>query len=263
MAAATDETGLALGNSVTLDNANNFGGYLDEFRFFKRALSQNDIRKNFNHPMGGTESDLAIYYPMDENMGVQNIVYDFSKSNNASNGHHATAHVPAVSSGHIPTEEQLSLMSLTDGQGNFVIRGVPFSGEGTNYTVIPTMGIHEFSPAYLSRYVSASSLVHSGVDFEDISSFPVSGSVRYAGTDYPVEGCNIYVDGQPSTKNGDFITTNAQDEFTVSVPIGDHYIEIVKSDHTFAAAGRYPADPNEAGLTHTFNQKMTGLEFYR
>ena len=261
VATATNETGLALGNSVSLDNTNNFGGYLDEFRFFKRALSQNDIKKNFNHPMGGTESDLAIYYPMDEDMGVQNIVYDFSKSNNASNGHHATAHVPAVSSGHVPTEEQLSLMSLTDGQGNFVIRGVPFSGEGTNYTIIPTMGIHEFSPAYLSRYVSASSLVHNGVDFEDVSSFPVSGFVRYAGTDYPVEGCNIYIDGAAASKNGELIKTNADGEFTVSVPIGDHYIEIVKSDHTFAAAGRYPADPNETGLTHTFNQKMTGLEF--
>ena len=156
VAAATSETGLALGNSVTLDNAHNFGGYLDEFRFFKRALAVTDIKKNFNRPMGGTESGLAIYYPMDENMGVQNIVYDFSKSNNTSNGHHATAHVPALSSDFVPTEEQLSLMGLTDGQGNYVIRGVPFSGEGTNYTVIPTMGIHEFSPAYASRYVSAS-----------------------------------------------------------------------------------------------------------
>ena len=261
VAAATNETGLALANSVTLDNTNNFGGYLDEFRFFKRALSQNDIKKNFNHPMGGTEADLAIYYPMDENMGVQNIVYDFSKSNNASNGHHATAHVPAVSSGHVPTEEQLSLMSLTDGQGNYVIRGVPFSGEGTNYTVIPTLGIHQFSPAYLSRYVSASSLVHNGVDFEDVSSFPVSGFVRYAGTDYPVEGCNINIDGVAAAKNGELIKTNADGEFTVSVPIGDHYIEIVQNGHTFAAAGRYPADPNETGLLHTFDQKMTGLEF--
>ena len=261
VAAATTETGLALGNSVTLDDANNFGGYLDEFRFFKRALTQNDIRKNFNHPMGGTESDLSIYYPMDENMGVQNIVYDFSKSNNASNGHHATAHVPAVSSGHVPTEEQLSLMSVTDGQGNYVIRGVPFSGEGTNYTVIPTMGIHQFSPAYLSRYVSASSLVHNGVDFEDISSFPVSGYVRYAGTDYPVEGCNINIDGVPAAKNGELIKTNADGEFTVSVPIGDHYIEIVQNGHVFVDAGRYPADPNETGKPHTFDQKITGLEF--
>ena len=261
VATATSETGLALGNSVTLDNANNFGGYLDEFRFFKRALTQNDIKKNFNHPMGGTETDLAIYYPMDENMGNQNFVYDFSKSNNASNGHHATAHVPALSSTYTPSEEQLSLMGMTDTQGNYVIRGVPFSGEGTNYTIIPTMGIHEFSPAYQSRYVSASSLVHNSVDFEDISSFPVSGSVRYANTDYPVEGCNIYVDGQISAKNGEPVTTNAYGEFTVSVPIGDHFIEIRKSGHTFAAAGRYPADPNNTDLMHTFDQKITGLEF--
>ena len=261
VATATSETELALGNSVTLDNAHNFGGYLDEFRFFKRALTQNDIRKNFNRPMGGTESGLAIYYPMDENMGVQNIVYDFSKSNNTSNGHHATAHVPALSSDFVPTEEQLSLMGLTDGQGNYVIRGVPFSGEGTNYTVIPTMGIHEFSPAYASRYVSASSLVHNGVDFGDVSSFPVSGSVRYAGTDHPVEGCNIYVDGQISSKNGEPITTNVDGAFTVSVPIGEHFIEVRKNGHTFTNAGRYPADPNGTGKPENFQKKLTGLEF--
>ena len=261
VAAATDETQLALGNSITLDDDNNFGGYLDEFRFFMRALTQNDIKKNYNHPMGGSETDLAIYYPMDENMGNQNFVYDFSKSNNASNGHHATAHVPALSSTYTPTEEQLSLMGMTDPQGNYVIRGVPFSGEGTNYTVVPTMGIHEFSPAYLSRYISASSLVHNGVDFEDVSSFPVSGTVRYAGTDYPVEGCNIYVDGQISSKNGEAVTTNAYGEFSISVPIGDHFIQIVNNGHTFAAAGRYPADPDDLGLLHTFDQKITGLEF--
>ena len=254
-------TKLALANSTTLDNANNFGGYLDEFRFFKRALAQTEIAKNYNHPMGGTETDLAIYYPMDENMGTQNIVYDFSKSNNKSNGHHATAEVPALSSDYVPTEEQLSLMALTDGQGNYVVRGVPFSGEGTNYTIIPTLGIHEFSPAYLSRYVSASSLVHSGVDFEDVSSFPVSGTVYYANTDYPVEDCYIYVDGQMCARNGEPITTDPNGEFTVSVPIGDHYIQIVKNGHTFTSEGRYPADPNDLGQTHTFDQKITGLEF--
>ncbi len=257
----TDQLGLSLGNTWGLSESSMFGGNLDEFRFFKRALTKTEIGKNYNHPMGGIEEGLAVYYPMDENMGVQSIVYDFSKSNNTSNGHHAKANVPAQSSEDVPSEEQLSLMSLTDAQGNYVVRGVPFSGEGTNYTVIPSYGIHKFSPTYLSRYVSASSLVHSGVDFEDVSSFPVSGKVRYAGTDYPVEGCYIYVDGQMCAKNGEPITTNAEGEFTVSVPIGDHYLEIRQNGHTFAAAGRYPDDPNGLGLTHPFEEEINGLEF--
>ena len=39
--------------------------YVDEFRFFTRALSEKDILRNYNHPLSGAESDLAIYWPMD------------------------------------------------------------------------------------------------------------------------------------------------------------------------------------------------------
>ena len=250
-----------IGHYYRTEDKTAFRGYLDEFRVFTGALTENEIRRNHNHLLTGTETGLILYYPMDENMGFHNDVFDFSKTNNRLNKRHAMSTELVQSSEVVPSDEQLSLMSYTDDQGNYVVRSVPFTGDGTNYTIVPTMGIHEFTPAFLSRYVSASSLVHSGVDFEDTSAFPVSGSVRYAGTDYPVEGCNIYIDGQYCAKNGEPITTDAEGNFTVSVPIGDHFIQIKKSGHTFAAAGRYPADPNNLDVTHTFDQKITGLEF--
>lgn len=79
----------------------------------------------------------------------------------------------------------LSLFAVTDSQGNYTLRGVPFNGSGTTYTITPQLGTHSFSPIYSSRYVSASSLVYSGVDFSDQSSFPVSGKVYYANTTIP------------------------------------------------------------------------------
>ena len=238
-----------------------FQGYVDEFRFFTKALSENDILKNYNHPLSGSEGSLAIYYPLDEGLQAQTIAYDFSKSNGVANGRHGVMKVAATSSTYVPSETQLSLMGYTDEEGNYVVRGVPFSGEGTNYTIIPSFGIHEFSPSYLSRYVSMSSLNHSGVDFEDVSSFPVSGKIMYAGTDYPVEGVQFYVDGNLCTREGNMIESAEDGTFTISVPIGDHSIRVEKSGHVFAANGRYPADPLGVGTKITFDREIKNLEF--
>ena len=178
------------------------------------------------------------------------------------NGNHARLGAGTSPTGSvIPTSHQLGLFGLTDAQGNFVIRGVPFTGDGTNYMVIPSMGIHEYSPTYSTRYVSASSLVHSGVDFTDVSSFPVSGTVFYEGTDYPVEGCTFYVDGTICSRDGELIQSAEDGTFTISVPIGDHFVQVKKDGHVFASAGRYPADPNGAGVKITFDREIKNMEF--
>ncbi len=238
---------------------NNFRGYADEFRFFTKALTEKEVQRNYNHPLAGNEDGLAIYYPFDEGLAVQTIAYDYSKTNGISNERHAKTTVAAYSTEIIPLEEQLSLMTYTDVNGNFTIRGVPFVGDGTSYSVIPTLGIHQFSPSSQSRFVSQSSLIHSGVDFDDVSSFPVSGTVFYENTTYPVDGVSFRVDGVTCTMDGDVITTNERGEYTISVPIGDHYIVAEKNGHTFALDGRYPA---KAGTKHTFNQEIKNLEFY-
>ena len=254
-------TNLVIGNTDNFGYANYYGGMLDEFRFWNRALTEQEILRNYNHPMAGNEVDLAIYYPLDEGLSSQKIAYDYSRKNGISNGRHATLKTPAESSEDVPSENQLSLMAYTDSLGYYEIRGVPFMGEGTSYVVIPTMGIHEFSPAKQSRYISMSTLNHSAVDFEDVSSFPVSGRVFYDKTDYPVEGVNFYIDGNICSKDGDVISTNSEGEFTISVPIGDHFIMVKKNGHVFADFGRYPADPNDVGTRMTFNREIKNLEF--
>ena len=240
-----------------------YRGYLDEFRFFTKALSEDEILHNYNHPLAGNEKDLAIYYPLDECIPSQNLAYDFSKTNGVPNGRHAfTGDVTATSSNFIPGEEQFSLMAYTDSIGDYVVAGIPFSGEGVNYSVIPTLGIHKFSPVRQSRFVSQQSLIHSGVDFEDVSSFPVSGVVYYANTDYPVKDVNFYVDGVKCSKDGEVVTSDEYGHFTISVPIGDHSITLEKHGHVFANGGRYPADPNGTGEKYTFEEEKENMVFY-
>lgn len=260
---ASEKTGLCLGGSYEPSADRTFSGYIDEMRVFSgRALTKADILKNYNHSLTGTEDGLFAYWPVDEGIYNQTIAYDYSKTSGVANGNHGQLGPSTTTSNTVlPTEHQFCIFGITDAQGNFVIRGVPFNGDGTTYMVVPSKGIHEFSPNYSTRYVSASALVHNGVDFEDVSSFPVSGRVVYAGTNYPVEGAQFTVDGTLYSKDGEVITTNANGEYTISVPIGDHYIKVSKTGHVFNNEGRYPADPNEVGTRLTFNQEVKGLEF--
>ena len=252
---------ISFANNASYNGTEFYNGYLDEFRFFTRALSEQDILHNYNHPLAGNESGLAIYYPFDEGIPSQTMAYDFSKTNGVANGRHATAKVAAASTDYLPSEDQLSLMTYTDTDGNYTVRGVPFSGEGTSYSIIPQLGIHEFSPSAQSRFVSASSLNHSGVDFEDVSSFPVSGKIFYANTNHPVEGVTFYVDGTICSKDGEVIQTASDGSYTISVPIGEHFIRIEKNGHVFPDGGRYPADPNNTGERIPFDSEIKNLDF--
>ena len=252
---------IAFGNAGGMDSISNFRGYVDELRFFTKSLTDLEVQRNYNHPLAGNEDGLAIYYPLDEGLEVQTIAYDFSKTDGIANGRHATTKIAAYCTKHLPSESQLSQMTYTDINGNYTIRGVAFTGDGTPYSIIPTMGIHEFTPNEQSRFVSQSSLVHSGVDFEDVSSFPVSGKIRYAGTDYPVEDVTFYVDGTICSKDGEIVKTNQNGEYTISVPIGDHFIQVAKSGHVFANGGRFPPDPNNTGERKNFDSEKKGMDF--
>ena len=253
---------LAIGNVGLFTSDTPFDGYIDEFRLFTRPLSEQDILRNYNHPLTGSENGLAIYYPFDEGLSVQTLAYDFSKTNGVPNGRHAIAKVSAASSTYIPSEDQLSLMAYTDVNGYYEVRGVPFSGEGTSYSITPTLGVHEFSPTTRSRFVSMSTLSHSGVDFDDVSSFPVSGKICYDKTNYPVAGVTFYVDGTICSKDGEVIQTAEDGTYTISVPIGEHFIRIEKNGHVFADGGRYPADPNNTGLRVNFDKEQKDLRFW-
>lgn len=235
---------------------------IDEIRVWSKALTHDEILANYDHPLVGTESGLVCYLPLDEGIGDLKNAFDISKTGGVANERHATYEGDATMSTEVPSQDFFSLYAKSDRDGNYVIRGIPFSGNGTNYNVIPTKGIHKFSPTKQSRYVSANSLNFSAVDFDDVSSFPVSGYIYYSNTEYPVEGVQLFVDGNVCSKDGKVITTDATGRFEIAVPIGDHHITVQKQGHTFESDGRYPADPNNTGMKFTFNQEVKDLTFY-
>jgi len=266
----SDEAGIAVlnGSTQTLDGSltltdaaqltlGHFVGYVDEFRFWTKALTEAEILENYDHLLVGNEKQLETYWTFDEGLSKQ--FFDYSRDGTVYHQHHGKTGSNAQPSNLTPT--QLKLKAKTDQDGNYIIQGVPFSGEGTTYAVIPTLGIHQFNPTQQLRFVGNNSLVHNGTDFTDISSFPVRGTIRYAGTDYPVEGVNFYVDGQICAKEGTPITTNAYGEYEISVPIGEHYITVKKQGHEFAGDGRYPADPNKTGTLVNYNDAVKNLDF--
>ena len=256
-------TSFGFGNWSNLQGPTPYAGYMDELRIFNRCLSDAEILKNCNHTLNGSEEGLQAYYPLDEGMTTQTVAYDFSKQNGISNGHHMFTGTAARSEQNIvPSGNQLSLMTYTDKDGNYMLRGIPFSGEGTNYTITPTLGIHKFNPGNESRFFNLNSLSYSAVNFEDVSSFPVSGKVLFDGTTIPVQEAMIYVDGNLAVKDGEAVMTDANGEFKVDVPIGDHFIQVKKNGHTFENDGYYPGKVNDAVQYFTFEGEKTGLTFY-
>ena len=260
--AVTKKEVLTLDGALSLDGATQFSmgyyqGYADEFRLWTKCLTEAEVMENYDHLLVGNEAGLETYWTFDE--GLKRKFFDYSRTLTVYHQHHGD--VGNNTEADTFTPEELKLKAKTDQDGNFIIQGVPFSGEGTTYAIIPRLNSHEFSPTQQLRFVSNSSLVHNGTDFTDISSFPVSGSIRYSGTTYPVEGVNFYVDGIACTKDGKMVTTNIDGEFEISVPIGEHYIQAVLNGHVFVNDGRYPADPEGIGEKANFDRKITGLEF--
>lgn len=238
-----------------------FMGYIDDVRLWRTALSDSLVLTTYDKVLSGQEPNLAMYLPLDENINGQQVAYDYSFNvSGTHNEWHANVLPGTKPDTNVP-DGSLSLYATTDEVGNYVIRGIPYIGEGTYYLVRPTMGLHEFSPSFVSRYISPNSLVHSGVNFKDNSSIPVSGQAFYKGTRYPVEGATLYVDGQAAMNDGAPAETDAEGKFQISVPIGRHFIEIRKDGHTFSGGGRYPADPNDEVTTLAFEQEVTGLRF--
>ena len=232
---------VSLANSASMNYIRAFAGNLDEVRLYNRALAEKEIKSTWNHTLAGSEEGLQIYWPFDEGLKKQTIAYDFSKQNGISNGHHGFIGSSVIPTTEVPGEDQLSLMAYTDADGNYMIGGVPFSGDGTNYVLTPTLGSHEFSPANQSRFFTTISLVQTGVDFEDVSSFPVSGVVYYENTNIPVKDVYVKVDGVIASRDGEAVVTDEEGKFKVDVPIGEHFISLSLNGHTFVDDGRYPA----------------------
>ena len=215
-----------------------YKGYVDDVRLWSRALKTAEVESNYTRILGGTEEKLQLYWPLDEGENVVKYAFDIACQDGIYLRNHPEVGPNAVPRKEVP--QRLNLYGMTDSEGDYIIKGIPFQQGGTNYKVTPMMGVHEFSPGTRSMFVSPTSLTANNIDFEDVSSFPMMGKVHYVDTNIPVEGAVLYVDGQPQSKDGNLVRTNDEGYYEVSVPIGEHYVEVQLDNHKMVAGGRFP-----------------------
>lgn len=243
------------------DNNNNlvFGSattdfLLDEFRLIGQSQVDSLITIDANRILNGDETGFKCNLHFNE--GVGDHAYDVSKVGNFYNANHAAITNTNVAwSSDIPTSSQLSYFGMTNSLGNYVVSGIQYLGTGENFNIVPQYQTHSFSPNSRSVYVGDASNVYSNQDFTDISSFPFTGTLFYKGTTCPVPGAGLKIDGQAVVVNGVQAVTDAAGTFSISVPIGNHFVAIEKYGHDMES-GRYPA----SGF-HNFQSPLSGVSF--
>lgn len=239
----------SVGGSKGIGDDEAFEGNLTEVRVWNHALTDKEKKNTTDRVLTGSEKGLSLYWPMDE--GISRFVFDASYSNDLPNGRHADVGNNITCSTIVPTDAQLSRYGLTNENGEYTVRGLPFIGSGTTYNVTPSKGIHIFSPTSRNGFIGTGSLALNNYDFTDQSSFPVRGRITYLNTDIPVDSIQFKIDGQmvQGTSNK-MIMTDGNGDYEISVPIGPHLIECFKEGHRLTS---FPLD----GSTYDFKQEMT------
>lgn len=235
--------------------------HIDEVRLWKKVLDSTEIVRDFSRYLTGKEQHLVGYWRMNE--GVGSAAYDFSAGNAGFHEHHAYFVGNPTWAAIIPLKSQLSYKGITDQDGLYMISGFPYPATGMRYRFTPVLGVHEFDPSRQARFVTGGNNNFENVDFTDISSFKVTGTVYYSGTHFPTEGVEILVDNVNAIKNGRPIMTDKQGKFEVEVPIGKHSIRLKKHNHTFVQGGVFPVitEKDSSGL-YDFQEPVVGIEFF-
>ena len=234
----------SVGGSADIDIEEGFKGNLAEVRVWNKVLTDKEKENYADRMLNGREEGLLLYWPMDE--GLNRYVFDASYANDMPNGRHAKVGNNISASSIIPVDNQLSRYAVTNENGEYIIRGIPFVGSGSTYTITPTRGIHEFSPLSRNGFIGNGSLTLNSYDFTDTSSFPLKGKITYLNTNIPVDSVQFMIDGNMvQSKEG--IRSDSNGEYEISVPIGKHLIECYKNGHKFTS---FPLD----GSTYDFKK---------
>ena len=238
------QSSFSIGGAEGVTNVNAFRGNFAEVRVWNHILTDKERSGYSDRVLNGRESGLMLYWPMDE--GLNRYVFDASYANDMPNGRHAIVGNNISTSHIVPTTQQLSRYTVTNANGEYIIRGIPFVGSGSTYTLTPTCGIHEFSPISRNGFIGNGNLTLNSYDFTDVSSFPVRGKVTFLNTDIPVDSVQFKIDGNlVHSKEG--VYSDANGEYEISVPIGEHLIECYMNGHRFTS---FPLD----GSKHDFKK---------
>ncbi|MCU0430171.1 MAG: hypothetical protein MUF42_09390 [Cytophagaceae bacterium] len=245
-------------NPVSVTEAlNHFTGEMDEIRIWNNSRSADQIKLNFNRVINGSEPGLLAYWRCDEGFG--NKIFDASSSDNLFHKHDGTFFSNGVSfSTDIPSNNQLGIRGLTNEFGDYTIQYIPYKSGGEIFKVTPSLGQHAFQPSSRTVFIGDGAQTQNGLDFNDISSFTVTGKVTYYNSQVPVEGATILVDGKESIGiDNKVIRSDAEGNYSVKVPIGKHFISVKKEKHIFSQGHFPPLDAYGAITLHEFTENIS------
>lgn len=255
--AEAERTAQITGNNNKVVMGEGFEGAIDEVRIWNKALNADTLANDYDRYLVGNEDGLQAYYTFD--YSVDNAFYDISYKGTKYNMNHGVATGVTISSKDIPTSAQLGYSSYTAKDGSYQIRSLPYTGNGTTYMIVPTLGIHQFASAKELRLINSQAQSHT-VNFTDKSSFNISGKVMYKGGNVPVEGVSFAVDGVTVMDGkSNIVKTDAHGQFTISVPVGQHEVKAVLANHTFENGGKLT---NSDGTDRNYQDDDNGFEIF-
>ncbi|MDR2962842.1 MAG: T9SS type A sorting domain-containing protein [Bacteroidales bacterium] len=256
--ASVNFTGTVTGNSnfVVLGGGALFAGNIDEVRIWSKALTADEIKRDYNRYLTGGENGLLAYYTF--NYATAGAFYDVSFSGANYNANHGIFGSGVTLDTTVPSAALLGYKGVTAQDGSYSIRSVPYLGNGTAYYLVPKLGAHTFESTKEVRFISANVQSHT-VNFVDKSSFRVKGRVLYEGGTVPVNGVGFEIDNVPVMSRGTRVLSGsgldkdnqplAPGEFEFNVPIGVHEVKAVKQFHTFTNGGKI-TDPQGNDLNY-------------
>lgn len=255
--AEAERTAQITGNNNKVVMGEGFEGAIDEVRLWNKALSADTIASDYSRYLVGNEDGLQAYYTFD--YSVDDAFYDISYKGTKYNMNHGVATGVTISAKDIPTSAQLGHSSYTSVDGSYQIRSLPYTGNGTTYMIVPTLGIHQFASAKELRLINSQAQSHT-VNFTDKSAFNISGKVMYKGGNVPVEGVSFAVDGVTVMDGkSNIVKTDSHGQFTISVPVGQHEVKAVLANHTFENGGKLT---NSDGTDRNYQDDDNGFEIF-
>ena len=168
-------------------------------------------------------------------------------------------------------------MTISDATGYYVFRGLPFQVDANgntngNYRVwVATSGDRG---SYTSPSGQDVGLVTFGqnsnwaknFNFHMDTYYVLSGNVYYRDTSMPVSGASFKLDGQLiHDASQHLITTDTQGAFSLSIPKGNHKVQVVKNGHNFANDGfleNHNATDPKHRFEYNFNKNVAGVYFW-
>lgn len=219
-------TGYHFANNYTLANfavPSGFTGYLDDIRLWAAVRDSSQVVDAMSIVVPGDSPNLKGYWAMNE--GAGSTLFDATDY-----AHNAVVTGCTWSS----NDPGMALGAITDGWGNYIITEIPY-GSAITFAVTPSKPGHMFQPEQRLVTISSSNIAANNVDFTDNSMIPISGRVKFIGTDIPVINASIWLNGARALPP---VATDSTGCYILEVEHGTPCIITVKfNDHVFNGYG--------------------------